>query len=86
MSWSSLAARNPGADCPGRALDQRGQAPPKEETMTATPADLDISPDLRAFAEKSVDQAKQAIETLMSSAQRAVSTFEGQAKTARQGA
>jgi phasin len=54
--------------------------------MTATPADLDISPDLRAFAEKSVDQAKQAIETLMSSAQRAVSTFEGQAKTARQGA
>ena len=47
---------------------------------------FDVPPDMRAFAEKSMEQARQAVEGLMSSAQLAVSTFEGQAETARQGA
>ena len=45
-----------------------------------------IPPEMRALAEKSVEQAKQAVEGFISAAHRTVSTFEGQAETARKGA
>ena len=45
-----------------------------------------IPPEMRALAEKSVEQAKQAVEGFISAAQRTVSAFEGQAETARKGA
>jgi len=41
---------------------------------------------MRAIAEKSVEQAKQAVEGFISAAQRTVSAMEGQAETARKGA
>jgi phasin len=45
-----------------------------------------IPPEMRAIAEKSVEQAKQAVEGFISAAQRTVSALEGQAETARKGA
>jgi phasin len=57
-----------------------------EETMTVNQPHFDIPPDMRALAEKSVEQAKEAVESFISTAQRTLSTFEGQAETARQGA
>jgi phasin len=45
-----------------------------------------IPPEMRALAENSVEQAKQAIEGFISAAHRAVSALEGQAETARKGA
>jgi len=47
---------------------------------------FEIPPEMRAFAEKSVEQARQAFDNFMSAAHRALSTFEGQAETARKGA
>jgi phasin len=47
---------------------------------------FEVPPEMRAFAEKSVDQAKQAVDGFMSAAHRAISTFEGQAESARKGA
>ena len=44
-----------------------------------------IPQDMRAFAEKSIAQAKQAFDGFMSAAHQAVSTFEGQAESARKG-
>jgi phasin len=41
---------------------------------------------MRALAEKSVEQAKQAVEGFITAAHRTVSSFEGQAETARKGA
>jgi phasin len=52
----------------------------------AAPEHFQIPPDMRAFAEKSIDQAKQAFDGFMSAAQRAVTTLESQAETARKGA
>ena len=46
---------------------------------------FEIPQDMRAFAEKSVTQAKQAFDGFMSAAHQAVNTFEGQAETARKG-
>ena len=55
--------------------------------MATNPADqLQIPPEMRAMAEKSVEQAKLAVEGFISAAHRTVSTFEGQAETARKGA
>jgi phasin len=55
--------------------------------MAATRTDtFEIPPEMRDFAEKSVAQAKQALETFMTSAQRAANAFEGQAKATHQGA
>ena len=51
---------------------------------TAEP--FQIPPEMRALAEKSVEQAKQALEGFMSAAQHTVGTLEGQAETARKGA
>jgi phasin len=47
---------------------------------------FEIPPEMRAFAEKSVEQARQAFDGFISAAQQAMSAFEGQAETARQGA
>jgi phasin len=50
------------------------------------PQQFQIPPEMRVLAEKSVEQAKQAIEGFISAAHRTVSTFEGQAESARKGA
>src|SRR4051812_14273985 len=42
-----------------------------------------LPPDMRKFAEQSVQQAKKAFDDLMGATQRAVSTFEGHATTAQ---
>jgi phasin len=47
---------------------------------------FDVPPEMRAFAEKSVEQARQAFDGFISAAHHAVNTLEGQAQTARQGA
>jgi hypothetical protein len=47
---------------------------------------LEIPPEMRAFAEKSVEQAKQAFDGFLLAAHNAVNAFEGQAETARKGA
>src|SRR5271165_3817809 len=55
--------------------------------MAINPADqFQMPPEMRALAEKSVEQAKQAVEGFISAAHRTVSAFEGQAETARKGA
>jgi len=51
-----------------------------------TNAGFEIPAEMRAIAEKSVEQAKQACETFLSAAQHAVSTAETQAASARSGA
>lgn len=45
-----------------------------------------VTPDMRKFAEQSIQQAKKAFDDLMSATQRAVSTFEGQAASAQSSA
>ena len=47
---------------------------------------FEIPAEMRAFAEKSVEQAKQAFDGFISAAQHAVNTAESQAATARTGA
>ena len=47
---------------------------------------FEIPPEMRAFAEKSVEQAKQAFDGFISAAHNAVNAFEGQADGARKGA
>src|SRR5262245_8870959 len=47
---------------------------------------FDVPPEMRAFAEKSVEQARQAFDGFISAAHQAMSAFEGQAETARKGA
>jgi phasin len=47
---------------------------------------FEIPSELRAFTEKSVEQAKQAFDGFISAAHRTVSTFEGQAASAQQDA
>jgi phasin len=47
---------------------------------------FEIPSELRAFTEKSVEQAKQAFDGFISAAHRTVSTLEGQAVSARQDA
>lgn len=47
---------------------------------------FEIPPEMRAFAEKSVEQAKQAFDGFISAAHNAVTAFEGHAETARKGA
>src|SRR5258708_35701324 len=55
--------------------------------MATNPADqFQVPPEMRAMDEKSVEQAKQAVEGFISAAHRTVSAFEGQAETARKGA
>jgi phasin len=47
---------------------------------------FEIPSEMRSFAEKSVEQAKQAFDGFISAAHQAVSAMEGQAETARKGA
>ena len=47
---------------------------------------FEIPAEMRVFAEKSVEQAKQAFDSFISAAQHAVNTAETQATTARTGA
>ncbi len=47
---------------------------------------FEIPPDMRVFAEKSVEQANQAFGGFVTAASRAVSALEGQTETARLGA
>jgi phasin len=47
---------------------------------------FEIPADMRAMAEKSVDQARAAFNTFIAAAQEAVANFEGQAKAAQEGA
>ena len=47
---------------------------------------FEIPPEMRAFAEKSVEQARQAFDGFISAAHNAVAAFEGQAEVARKGA
>ena len=47
---------------------------------------FEVPPEMRAFAEKSVEQARQAFDGFISAAHHAMSTFEGQAEGARKGA
>jgi phasin len=54
--------------------------------MAVTDHRLEIPPEMRAFAEKSVEQAKHAFDGFLSAAHNAVNAFEGQAETARKGA
>jgi phasin len=55
--------------------------------MSTNPAEpFQIPPEMRALAEKSVEQAKQAFDGFITAAHRTVSTIEGQAEAARQGA
>jgi phasin len=55
--------------------------------MATNPAGhFEIPPEMRAFAEKSFEQAKQAFEGFINAAQHTVTTFQGQAETARQSA
>jgi phasin len=54
-------------------------------SMAATDR-FEIPPEMRAFAEKSVEQAKQAFDGFISAAHNAVTAFEGHAETARKGA
>jgi phasin len=56
----------------------------KEVAMNDKP--FDIPADMRAFADRSVAEAKQAFERYIKATQTAVSTLEGQAKAAQSGA
>ena len=47
---------------------------------------FEIPPEMRAFAEKSIAQARQAFDGYIAAAHNAVSAFEGHAETARKGA
>lgn len=47
---------------------------------------FDMPPEMRAIAEKSVEQARQAFDGFIVAAHKAVTTFEGHAETARKGA
>ena len=47
---------------------------------------FEIPPEMRAMAEKGVEQAKQAFDGFIAAAHNAVNAFEGQAETARKGA
>jgi phasin len=47
---------------------------------------FEIPSDMRAFAEKSVEQARRAFDSFMSAAHQAAANFEGQAASARKGA
>jgi len=55
--------------------------------MARNPAEnFEVPPEMRAFAEKSFEQARQAFDGFVAAASRTVTTFEGQAETARKGA
>jgi phasin len=54
--------------------------------MSTTSPNFDVSPEMRAFAEKSVAQAKQAFDGFIAAARHATATAESAATNARSGA
>ncbi|HXL67877.1 MAG TPA: phasin [Xanthobacteraceae bacterium] len=52
----------------------------------ATPPGMEITPEMRAFAERSVEQARQAFSTYMDAATKALSSAEGSADAVQGGA
>jgi phasin len=54
--------------------------------MMADTNRFEFPPEMRALAERSVEQARQAFDGFIAAAQQAVGAFEGQAETARRGA
>jgi phasin len=54
--------------------------------MSMNAEQFQIPPEMRAFAEKSVEQARQAFDGFLTAAQRTVTTIEGQAQAAQKGA
>jgi phasin len=54
--------------------------------MDMTDNTFEVPPEMRAFAEKSVEQARKAFDGFVGAANEAVSTFEGRAATAHAGA
>jgi phasin len=58
----------------------------KEAKMAGPTINDFLPPELRAFAEQSVQQAKHAFDELMAATQRAVTTFEGHASVAQNNA
>jgi phasin len=59
---------------------------PEQESTMATNDRFELPAEVRALAERSVQQARQAFEGFVTAAQQAVFAFEGQAETARKGA
>jgi phasin len=70
----------------GEAGDPLGPTPMpklrKEAAMVAKPP-YDVPPEMREFAEKSVDQARKAFDGFMGAAQKAVETVSGSTESAR---
>src|ERR1700756_1578228 len=65
---------------------QGGSPPHGEEAPMADKAfNTMFPPEMRAFAEQSVAQARKAFDELMAATQRTVSTFEGQTTSAQSG-
>src|SRR5262245_64284641 len=58
----------------------------QQETSMAGPDRFDVPPEMRVFAEKSVEQARHAFDGFIEAAHRAFHDFEGHAENARQGA
>ena len=54
--------------------------------MANDPMNFEIPPQVRQFAEQSVEQAKKAIDGVMAAAHKTVATIEGQAAAAQSGA
>src|SRR6266480_848679 len=67
-------------------FERRARHAGRQEITMAGADRFEIPPEMRAFAEKSVEQARQAFDGFISAAQQAMSAFEGQAETARKGA
>ncbi|KAA5599238.1 phasin [Blastochloris sulfoviridis] len=53
--------------------------------VTTKNPQLDVPPELRDFAEKSVEQTKKAVDSYLSAAQKAVGTIEGSAEAMQSG-
>src|SRR4051812_42377124 len=58
----------------------------EESMMSKQPFDFAVPPEMRALAEKSVEQARKAFDGFVSAAERATAEFEQSAKVARAGA
>ena len=57
-----------------------------QTTMASSKASFQVPPEMRAFAEQSVEQAKKAFDSVMTAAQSAASAIEGQTVAAQAGA
>src|SRR6202521_5365095 len=65
---------------------KRGAQGAFREKPMATPPGMEITPEMRAFAERSVEQARQAFSTYMDAATKALSSAEGSADAVQGGA